>query len=534
MAGAEGLPGRRRRRHRAGQGPTRRRRGHLRLRSLLGMSSYQFGMLARSNHKCQGAGQLRAQPGTGRAVYVLVDAEPKVSGPEDDVLAGVETSLSAVARFARGQEDKAPFLAEHLRNIEDQAKQAQEAYSTHAADRMRTALRAGLAGLVKTRERLAETTVDEARSTRSRRASAARKRTRARADPGPTRDRGIDGGRRRRRAGQSFTVHTRVWNQGMEAVTLLDVALRVRQRAGRRRVRPILRPRWSRARPRTWPSRSRSPPTRAIRSPTGTVIPRSTATTSTTRRTSRFPGARPTSCRWCATAARPGRARIRSCPSPSSSPPFFRYEGRWVGGEKQKVVNVVPALSISMTPEIAVMPVGGGARREFRSHRRQCGQGRGRGRGPPRRARGMEGRAGAVGGEPPLRGDEATARFFVTAPQALAAGDYAVRAVATRGGQEYRDGVQVIAYDHIQERHLLSPAASRVQAIDVKVAPACRSATSSGRATRCRPPSSSSASPRACCPRTTSPTATSRASPPSSPGSAPTRPGRTCARTTSA
>jgi hypothetical protein len=27
--------------------------------------------------------------------------------------------------------------------------------------------------------------------------------------------------------GQPFNVHTRVWNQGMEAVTLLDVALRV-------------------------------------------------------------------------------------------------------------------------------------------------------------------------------------------------------------------------------------------------------------------------------------------------------------------
>ena len=31
--------------------------------------------------------------------------------------------------------------------------------------------------------------------------------------------------------------------------------------------------------------------------------------------------------------------------------------------------------------------------------------------------------------------------------------------------------MQVIAYDHIQERHLLRPAASRVQAIDVKLAP---------------------------------------------------------------
>jgi hypothetical protein len=129
---------------------------------LLGMSSYQFGMLARSNHKCQGAGQLRAQPGTGRAVYVLVDAEPKISGPEDDILAGVETSLSAVARFARGQEDKAPLPrrqpAQHRRPGE-----ASAGGLFHARRRPHAhGLRAGLASLVKTRESLAETALDEA------------------------------------------------------------------------------------------------------------------------------------------------------------------------------------------------------------------------------------------------------------------------------------------------------------------------------------------------------------------------------------
>src|SRR5262249_1950482 len=41
----------------------------------------------------------------------------------------------------------------------------------------------------------------------------------------------------------------------------------------------------------------------------------------------------------------------------------------------------------------------------------------------------------------------------------------------TRGGREYGEGVQVIAYDHIQERHLLHAAASRVEALDVKVGP---------------------------------------------------------------
>ena len=70
-----------------------------------------------------------------------------------------------------------------------------------------------------------------------------------------------------------------------------------------------------------------------------------------------------------------------------------------------------------------------------------------------------------------FEGDEVTSRFFVTAPAGLAPGEHSVRAVAAQGGREFREGFQVIAYDHIQERHLFHPAASRVQAIDVKIAP---------------------------------------------------------------
>jgi hypothetical protein len=70
-----------------------------------------------------------------------------------------------------------------------------------------------------------------------------------------------------------------------------------------------------------------------------------------------------------------------------------------------------------------------------------------------------------------FEGEEVTSRFFVTAPATLRAGDHAVSAVVTQAGREFREGVQVIAYEHIQERHLLRAAASRVEAIDVKVAP---------------------------------------------------------------
>ena len=51
----------------------------------------------------------------------------------------------------------------------------------------------------------------------------------------------------------------------------------------------------------------------------------------------------------------------------TTSPAYYRYDGPWVGGQKEKVVNIVPVLSVKLTPDIAVVPVmAGGQPREFR------------------------------------------------------------------------------------------------------------------------------------------------------------------------
>ena len=439
---------------------------------LLGMSSHQFGMLARSNHKCQGAGQLRALPGTGRAVYVLVDAEPKVTGPEDDILAGVETSLSAAARFARGQEDKAPFLAEFLRGIEDQAKQAQEAYSAHAADRMRTALRAGLVGLVKTRSRLEGTPLDAGAkyeiTTRLRRKESDFERALTLAHR-LTAESTVDDGDVV--PGQSFTVRTRIWNQGTEPVALQDVAVRV---------------------PTGWTAVRQADPPASLEAGKAADVSFKVTVAPNARYSQPYWHRNPKVDRYDVDNpadfplpwSPPDVVSVIRYGSPTGpgsvlpltleQPAFFRYEGRWVGGEKQKVVNVVPALSVSMTPDIAVMPVGGGARREFRVTVANEAKGSGEAVVRLEVPAGWKVEPAQAAASLRFEGDEATARFFVTAPASLEAGEYAIRAVATRAGQDYRDGVQVIAYDHIQERHMLRPAASRVQAIDVKVAPAVK------------------------------------------------------------
>jgi hypothetical protein len=46
---------------------------------------------------------------------------------------------------------------------------------------------------------------------------------------------------------------------------------------------------------------------------------------------------------------------------------YYRYDGPWVGWEKQKIVNVVPSVAVKLTPDVAVVPLmAGGKRREFR------------------------------------------------------------------------------------------------------------------------------------------------------------------------
>ena len=290
---------------------------------------------------------------------------------------GRDVSLAGLLRFARGQEDKAPFLAEFLRNLADQAQQAQEAYSTHAADRMRTALRAGLAGLdqdagaASRRPRLDEAAKYELAARLRRKEAdferaltlAHRLTVEATADDGDV------------VPGQTFTVRTRVWNQGAEPVALQDVALARPRRMDGRAPGGASAPRSSRARARTIALQGHGGPRRPVLAAVLAPQPEGRPLRH------RDPGGLHTLpwsppdvvavVRYGSPTAQPGSV----VPVTLEAPAFYRYEGRWVGGEKQKVVNVVPALSVALTPEVAVMPVGGGRPPRVPRDRRQRGQG---------------------------------------------------------------------------------------------------------------------------------------------------------------
>jgi LmbE family N-acetylglucosaminyl deacetylase len=432
---------------------------------LLGMSPHEFGALGRASHKCQGAGQLRALPGTGQAPYLLVDSEPKVAGPEADILAGVDTSVASLVRFANDGE--AAVVRAGLGEIEAEARRALAVFDAGAPQRALPPVMAGLSAVRRLQARVAESRSAETSRTELLDRLALKEADFQRAAllaQGLTVEVTTDDDDVVR--GQSFGVLARLVNRGAEPVRIDEVAL-------------ALPPGWT-------ASATEPPPTTADLVAGGTLQRRFTVTVAKDARyTQPYWKRNPAVDRvdveipqhhtlpWSPPEV---TARVKyttlGVRAAVERPAWWRYEGRWVGGEKQKVVNVVPALSVAVSPGLAVFPTGAArARRELRVNVRNGSKGAAQAavrlEVPPGFS--VEPQKATLAFR--FEGEELASRFFVRAPARLAPGELEVRAVATLDGVEYREGVQVIVYDHIQERHLLRPARAAVKAVDVAVAP---------------------------------------------------------------
>ncbi|HEY7819889.1 MAG TPA: hypothetical protein VIG29_16830, partial [Vicinamibacteria bacterium] len=155
-----------------------------------------------------------------------------------------------------------------------------------------------------------------------------------------------------------------------------------------------------------------------------------------------------------------------------AKPVQYRYPGRWVGGEKQKRVSVLPRVSVEISPDVVVFPVASDDRTRPISVTARY-----EGTEPALGSLRLEVPAGFVV-EPqsvPLtfsRENEAsTVRFQLTPGAAVERGSYLVHAVAEIGGEEFRESVDSIEYHHIETRYLFEPAQAKVEALDLQMAP---------------------------------------------------------------
>jgi LmbE family N-acetylglucosaminyl deacetylase len=182
-------------------------------------------------------------------------------------------------------------------------------------------------------------------------------------------------------------------------------------------------------------------------------------------------------------------------------PVQYRYSGDIFSGEKRTDLLIVPALSVRVSPEVAIIPAAS-LRQAPAAPASAAGRG-GRGRGaaaatPPAFAgESREVRVTIVNdlpgatestvsldlpqgwtsmpAEQPLklaRSDESqTLRFLVKPPLGTKAGEYQVRAVVKDGGATYDRGYEVIEYPHIRRQHIYDAATTTIKVIDVNTIP---------------------------------------------------------------
>jgi LmbE family N-acetylglucosaminyl deacetylase len=135
-------------------------------------------------------------------------------------------------------------------------------------------------------------------------------------------------------------------------------------------------------------------------------------------------------------------------------------------GELRSFVKVVPALSVRVTPDIAVVPISGNRRKEFTVTVENQNPAPVETEVQLMTPQGWNVSPASHNVKLARQGEKATAKFLVTVPNTE--GAFTVRAVAKLGNREYRSGYSAIAYPHMETRYIYAPAESKVEVFDVK------------------------------------------------------------------
>ena len=432
---------------------------------LLGMTWQQLGSRARAMHRCQGAGQLGVDPGPAEGVFNLLDAEPPVTAAEGDILDGLDTSLAGLAGRWPGAASGAGTLAADLNALQAKMAEARGAFDPGSPERAVPALAEALVatrslaqeidGRVAdpaARVEIAERLKEEEEDVETALALAQGLVLEARADDGLV------------TPGEAVGVAVSLFDSGgsgldVEALELeAPAGWTVERRDGEAGPLPGAGPRRARFVVIVAPDARPSGPywrREKGRDRNDLLVPANET--------------RPWSPPVLVARA---RCRVNGVVTTLRTPVAWRYEGPFVGGERRHEVQVVPALSVRVSPEITAVPLAMPRRLvEVRVFVRNLGRG----------AAAADIRLEAPPGwssEPPssplrfsYEGEEAGARFTLTPPPVLAAGELTLRAVAVAQGREHRETVQAVDYDHVERRQLLRPAETRVLVLDVRTAP---------------------------------------------------------------
>jgi LmbE family N-acetylglucosaminyl deacetylase len=153
----------------------------------------------------------------------------------------------------------------------------------------------------------------------------------------------------------------------------------------------------------------------------------------------------------------------------------YRYVGDVYFGDKRMELNVVPAFSVRVTPSLAVFPVQASATtREMFVAVTNSTKDDVSVRVALEVPAGWRVEPASVPISFTNEDESLSAKFTLTAPPSLRAGEQTIRAVVTSestGTQRFSNGYQAIEYPHVQRRQVIKAAEETVKIIDVKTAP---------------------------------------------------------------
>ena len=450
---------------------------------LLGRTYQEIGADARSNHKCQGMGQLSPLPGGigggrgpgGPSRYKLVDSTIPGQADKDEtsLFDGIDTSLGGLAQFAGPNPPEA--LKTGLAAIADQAQRAQQAFQSGDDAATAAPVLAGLKALRALRGQLASMGLsDSARyeidfrlNTKEADYANAALLANGLAFEAIADDGLVVGG-------QPVKVSAVVANRGGADVAVSGVRIAGFDKAAN------CNPGAAKARAAFTCSADVAVPAAAkLTEPYWTDEYWDTKTPKAALNIfdADVPfGApfRPTPFRVTFTVTIAGVEVTKDLAVQ------YRYAKDIFVGEKRMELNVVPAFSVRTTPETAVVPSSRGAAAAKPAEREIVVSVTNGTKGAATASVALDLPAGwtSAPASAPLtfanEDESVTTRFTVKVPASAKVGEYQVRAVVTSAaaaGAKFTEGYQEIDYPHIQRRQVIKPAHTDLKVIDVRMAP---------------------------------------------------------------
>ncbi len=152
-------------------------------------------------------------------------------------------------------------------------------------------------------------------------------------------------------------------------------------------------------------------------------------------------------------------------------PVEYRSEADIYSGEKRQELHIVPKFAVTATPQVAIVPLAPGARRDVRVTITNHSKGAAQAEVGVHIPQGWRVTPASVPVSFSREDEQITARFTLQPPPGLTPTRTEINAVVKEGAASFAQGYQTIEYPHTTRRHVLRDPSIAVKALDVKVKP---------------------------------------------------------------